>query len=155
MTGKPVTEQEDLRAEVKELRLAITELIHLDEKVQTKVETEVAAQAVPREELLQRLRSSGRRVAVAIALVVVLLGGGVLLNRVTLNAARRDLSEQVGTCFLRPSAATPAQTKACAKRFGADYTNLQQRSRANTADFASLRTWAKEHGWKPPSERKP
>jgi hypothetical protein len=148
--------EETLRAEVKDLRLAITGLANLlDEKVQAKVETEVAAQTVPREELQQRLRASGRRVAVAIVLLVVLLGGGIVLNRVTLNAARRDLSEQVGTCFLRPGSSTPAQTQACARRFGADYVSLQQRSRAAGADFASLRTWAKERGWKAPSERQP
>jgi hypothetical protein len=151
--GRPVTEQETLRAEVKELRLAVTGLVHLlDEKVQTKVEAEVRDKTVPREELDARLRRSGRRVVVGITVVVLLLIPALLVNRVTLQQAQRDVNRQVATCFLRPSAATPAQTKACAKRFGPDYNALQQRSRANTADFLDLKKWAKSQGWKPPEK---
>jgi hypothetical protein len=59
----------------------------------------------------------------------------------------------VDTSFLRPGSNTPAQTEACAKRFGNGYRDNQQRSRDATADFTDLRRWAKERGWKPPSER--
>ena len=127
----------------------------VDEKVQTKVETEIAAKSIPRQEYLRRVRRSGRRVVAGFVLLLVLLGGGIVLNRITLDAARHDLSEQVATCFLSVSASTPAQTQACAKRFGPDYAALQQRSRKAGADFTSLRDWAKQRGWKPPSEGKP
>jgi hypothetical protein len=145
-----------LRADVAALTRHVEALVqHMDKMVHDKVQTEVASQAVPREEFTARVRASGRRIAAAFALVVVLLGGGVLLNRITLNAARADLSEQIVTCFLRPGSASPRQTAACARRFGSEYAVLQQRSRDATADFVDLRKWAKERGWEPPSERKP
>jgi hypothetical protein len=136
--------------ELREIREALEDTNRL---MARQVEEKVAEVSVPREELDARLRRSGKRVAVAIALIAVLLSGGVVLNRVTLDAARRDLSEQVATCFLSVSANTPAQTAACARRFGPDYTALQQRSRNAGADFVSLRDWAKQRGWKPPTER--
>jgi hypothetical protein len=125
----------------------------VDEKVQTKVETEIAAKSIPREEYLRRVQASGRRVVGGMVILLMLLLVAVGLNRLTLLQAQRDLNRQVVTCFLRPGSNTPAQTEACAKRFGNGYRDNQQRSRDATADFTDLRRWAKERGWKPPSER--
>jgi hypothetical protein len=125
----------------------------VDEKVQTTVETEIAAKSIPREEYLRRVRASGRRVVGGGVVLLVLLALAVGLNRVTLLQAQRDLNRQVVTCFLRPGSNTPAQAEACAERFGNGYRENQQRSRDATTDFTDLRNWAKERGWKPPSER--
>jgi hypothetical protein len=126
----------------------------VDEKVQTKVETEIAAKSIPREEYLRRVKASGRRVVAGMVVLLVLLLLAVGLNRVTLQQAQRDLNEQVVQCFLRPGSNTPAQAEACAKRFGNGYRETQQRSREATTDFVSLREWAEARGWQPPSERK-
>jgi hypothetical protein len=125
----------------------------VDEKVQTKVETEIAAKSIPREEYLRRVRRSGRRVAAGMILLLALLALAVGLNRLTLQQAQHDLNDQIVNCFLRPGSNTPAQAQACARRFGNGYAENQRRSREATADFADLRTWAKERGWQPPSER--
>ena len=150
------TEQQDLRTEVKELRLAVTGLVTLlDEKVQTKVEKEVKAKSIGREEYARRVRASGKRVIAGAVLLLALLVLAVGWNRVTLTQAQRDLNNQVVTCFLRPGAITPAQSAACGRRFGPEYARLQQRSAAANARFTSLQEWAKQRGWEPPSERKP
>jgi hypothetical protein len=125
----------------------------VDEKVQTKVETEIAAKSIPREEYLRRVKASGKRVAAGFAALLALLVLLVGLNRLTLQQAQHDVNRQVVNCFLRPGSNTPAQTQACADRFGNGYAENQRRSREATADFADLRRWAKERGWQPPSER--
>jgi hypothetical protein len=125
----------------------------VDEKVQTKVETEIAAKSIPREEYLRRVKASGRRVVAGMVALLLLLVAAVALNRVTLQQAQHDLNDQIVTCFLRPGANTPAQTAACARRFGDDYRASQQRSRDALTDFADMRKFLKERGWKPPSER--
>jgi hypothetical protein len=140
-------ERAALLSEVEALRRSLE---NLNKVMGRQVEDKVAEVAVPREELQQRLRVSGRRVAVGMVLLLVLLGGGIVLNRVTLNAARRDLSEQVTTCFLRPGAVSPAEAAACARRFGPDYAALQRRSAEATKQFTSLLKWAKSKGWQPP-----
>lgn len=97
------TEQERLRAEVAGLRKAVTELVdQVDAKVQTKVETEVAAKGVPREEYRRRVRASGRRTVSALIfllLVIVLLVGW---NRLTLQQAQDravgDFRRLIQTC---------------------------------------------------------
>ena len=143
--------EESLQAEVKSLRLAVTGLVGLlDEKVQTKVETEVAKKAVGREEYARRVKASGRRVVggmVALLLLIVLAVG---INRYTLLQAQRDLNEPVVTCFLRPGAITPAQSAACGRRFGPEYARLQQRSAQANARFTDLQRWAQSKGWEPP-----
>lgn len=145
-------------ATLAELR-AVREQLHdltvtLERQVDAKIAAKVAeVDPVPREEFQRRIRRSGMRVAITVALVLALAGIGIGLNRATLQQAQQDVNRQVAACFLRPSANTPAQTQACAARFGAGYAELQQRNRASAADSASLRAWAKERGWKPPSER--
>jgi hypothetical protein len=83
------TEQERLQAEVARLRTAVTGLADLlEEKVQTKVETEVAAKGVPREEYRRRVRASGRRTVAGMLLLLGLLVGAFVWNRVTLVQAQ-------------------------------------------------------------------
>jgi hypothetical protein len=125
----------------------------VDEKVQTKVETEIAAKSIPREEYLRRVRASGRRVVAGFVALLVLFALAVGLNRLTLQQAQHDLNDQIVRCFLRPGDNTPAQAQACERRFGNGYAENQQRSRDALTDFADLRKWAKERGWQPPSER--
>jgi hypothetical protein len=125
----------------------------VDEKVQTKVETEVAAKGVPREEYTRRVRASGKRVIAGFVAVLLLIVVAVGLNRLTLQQAQRDLNDQIVGCFLRPGDNTPAEAQACTKRFGNGYTENQQRSRDALTDFVDLRRWAKERGWQPPSEQ--
>lgn len=88
---------------------------------------------------------------VVAVLVAVLLA---TTNRVTLQQAQADLSEQVLTCFLRPGQVTPAVARACDERFspdGHEYLKLQQRSARATDNFGSLQEWAKSKGWAPPT----
>jgi hypothetical protein len=125
----------------------------VDEKVQTKVETEIAAKSIPREEYLRRVKASGKRVIAGMVALLLLLLVAVALNRVTLQQAQHDLNDQIVTCFLRPGSNNPAQAAACAKRFGNGYAENQQRSRDALTDFADMRKFLKERGWKPPSER--
>lgn len=143
-----------LREDVAALTRHVEALVqHMDKLVHDKVQTEVAHQTVPREEFTARVRASGRRVGAGMVVLLLLLALAVGVNRYTLIQAQRDLNNQIVRCFLRPGSNTPAQAQACARRFGTDYTALQQRSRDATADFADLRKWAKERGWKPPSEQ--
>lgn len=143
-----------LREDVARLTRHVEALVqHMDKLVHDKVQTEVAEKAVPREEFTDRIRASGRRVGAGMIVLMLLIALAVGVNRYTLIQAQRDLNNQVVRCFLRPGSSGPAQAKACAERFGPDYAALQQRSRAATADFADLREWAKDRGWKPPSEQ--
>jgi hypothetical protein len=125
----------------------------VDVTVQTRVVAEIAAKSIPREEYLRRIKASGRRVVAGMVALLLLLVLAVALNRVTLQQAQRDLNDQIVTCFLRPGSNSPAQAAACAKRFGGDYRASQQRSRDALTDFADMRKFLKERGWKPPSER--
>jgi uncharacterized protein HemX len=143
-----------LREDVATLTRRVEVLVeHMERLVHDKVETEVASQAVPREEFTDRIRSSGRRAAAGMIVLLALIALAVGINRYTLLQAQRDLNNQVVRCFLRPGSNTPAQTRACADRFGSGYSEAQERSRAATADFADLREWARDRGWKPPSEQ--
>jgi hypothetical protein len=126
---------------------------HMEFMVQEKVETEVAAKGVPREEYARRAKASGKRVIAGFVAVLVLLALAVGLNRLTLQQAQHDLNDQIVGCFLRPGDNTPAQAQACEDRFGNGYAENQQRSRDALTDFADLRRWAKDRGWEPPSEQ--
>jgi hypothetical protein len=86
---------------------------HMEFMVQEKVETEVAAKGVPREEYTRRVRASGKRVIAGFVVVVLLIVTAVGLNRLTLQQAQRDLNDQIVGCFLRPGDNTPAEAQAC------------------------------------------
>ena len=154
ITAAMATEQETLKAEVKELRLAVVGLVQLlDEKVQTKVETEVREQAVPRQELHDRLRASAVRSVGGLILVLLLAVGAIAINRVTLMQAQKAFGEQITRCFLRPGAISAAAAAACDREFSAgghEYQQIQQRSAAANRQFADLQRWAESKGWKPP-----
>lgn len=86
------TETERLRTEVAALRVVVTELVdHLpgqvEAEVQTKVETEVAAKGIPREEYRRRVQASGRRTVAGLVFLLLLIVALVGWNRVTLQQA--------------------------------------------------------------------
>jgi polyhydroxyalkanoate synthesis regulator phasin len=126
------TEQQTLRAEIKELRLAVTGLAHLlDEKVQTKVETEVAAKGVPREEYARRVKASGRRVIVGMVALVLLVVLVVGWNRVTLQQAQElaagDFRRLITTCRTTGPPLNPADLAYCNQRVPG-FTQARQRA---------------------------
>jgi hypothetical protein len=150
----PPAPDNDLFRTIEDLAGRVTALNrHMEFMVQEKVETEVAAKGVPREEYTRRVRASGKRVIAGFVAVLLLIVVAVGLNRLTLQQAQRDLNDQIVGCFLRPGDNTPAEAQACTKRFGNGYAENQQRSRDALTDFVDLRRWAKERGWQPPSEQ--
>lgn len=103
------------------LRLAVTGLAdHLDEKVQTKVETEVAAKGVPREEYKRRVRASGRRTVAALVFLLLVIVLAVGWNRVTLTQAQDhaigDFRRLVETCRTTGPPLSPEDAAFCEDR---------------------------------------
>jgi hypothetical protein len=97
MPAPPIPD--DLLREVGKLR---TEVISLNRHMQRRVQQEVAEQSVPREEFNQRVRRSGRRIAVGMLILLILVISLVGWNRVTLIQAQRqgaaDFRRLVQTC---------------------------------------------------------
>ncbi|HTE69703.1 MAG TPA: hypothetical protein VK942_13250 [Actinomycetes bacterium] len=103
----PVPDDPGLRSDVGALRDQLAALnrhieFMVDEKVQTKVETEIAAKGVPREEYRRRVRASGRRTVSALVFLLLVIVLAVGWNRVTLQQAQDlavgDFRRLIETC---------------------------------------------------------
>jgi len=103
----PAPDDPGLREDVGALRDQLAALnrhieFMVDEKVQTKVETEIAAKGVPREEYRRRVRASGRRTVSALIFLLVVIVVAVGWNRVTLmqaqDLAADDFRRLITTC---------------------------------------------------------
>jgi hypothetical protein len=102
----------------------------VDEKVQTKVETEIAAKSIPREEYLRRVKASGKRVIAGMVVLLVLLGVAVWWNRAAVTRSQRacegrnDQSRQSKMLLERFAVAEQEENKELA----ADYVALARRA---------------------------
>ena len=97
------TDLDLLRAEVQRLHKAVVGLTNkIPEIVQTKVETEIAAKGVPREEYRRRVRASGRRTVSALIFLLIVIVVAVGWNRLTLMQAQDraigDFRRLIETC---------------------------------------------------------
>jgi hypothetical protein len=128
-----------LRSEVEALRKSLDDLNRvIVRQVAEKVDEKVAEVAVPREELQQRLRASGKRTVAGLLLVLVLLVAGVGANRLTLLQAQRqsvrDLRTLVQTCRTLTPRISPADLRYCESRVpGFAAARAQARAAAETA----------------------
>jgi hypothetical protein len=103
----PVPDNPGLREDVGALRDQLATLnrhmeFMVDEKVQTKVETEVAAKGIPREEYARRVQASGRRTVAALIFLLLVIVFLVGWNRLTLQQAQDravgDFRRLITTC---------------------------------------------------------
>jgi hypothetical protein len=130
-------------ATLAELR-AVREQLHdlavtLDRQVTDKVAERVDEVAVPREELLQRLRASGKRTIAGLLVLLVLLVAGIGVNRLTLEQAQRqsvrDLRNLVQTCRTTTPTISPADLAYCNSRVPG-FERARAQARANVATVA-------------------
>jgi hypothetical protein len=102
----PVPDDPGLREDITKLRDELSTLNRhmaflVDEKVQTKVETEVAAKGVPREEYRRRVKASGKRVVGGfgvVLLLAVVLGFLIWETQSLARENRRLIAEVASTC---------------------------------------------------------
>jgi hypothetical protein len=137
----PPAPDDGLRSDVGALRDQLAALNRhmeflVDEKVQTKVETEVAAKGVPREEYARRAKASGTRVVGGMVMLLLVIVMAVGWNRLTLQEAQRrgigDFRRLISTCRTTGPPLDAEDLAYCNSRVEG-FTQLRQRAIENAA----------------------